>query len=261
MLIGHQEVTKALSQQLPPVSIITGPPSVGKKLIAVNAAISNNISRLDFTEVKTLTVSEAARVKLFMESKPSSKLKFALIDLDKASKAAIDDLLKTLEEPPAHARFSLISSKPVPRTLATRGFKYSVGLLNSDELCQILVNKGISHILAQKLSHLGRVDLALQAYSNIALHATAINILSAVEQNDYELFIQSCKAMDDDVAQLIVRILQESAIGKLRTTSPDSIGAFARSNVALKLLAIWSTYSTAKPKLAVRVTLESIMKG
>jgi hypothetical protein len=261
VLVGHQEVVAALSQQLPPVSIITGPPSVGKKLIATYSAMMNNVPRVDFTEVTTLTVSEAQRVKTFMETKPYHKFKFALIDLDRASKPAIDDLLKALEEPPAYARFSIISSKRVPRTLATRGFKYNVGLLNSDDLYKILVAKNISPTQARKLSTFGRVDLALQAYYNISLHSAAVNILSAVEQNDYELFCQCYKAVDDDVANLVVRILQESAVGKIRSVDPVSLGAFAKQNVALKLLATWSTFSQAKPKLAMRVTLESVMKG
>src|SRR4051812_34777986 len=128
MLLGHQGVIGALSSQLPPVSIITGPPSVGKRMIAAYAAMKNNVARIDFTEVSRLTVDEAFRVKQFMRTSPQNEYKFALINLEQASDAAMNDLLKALEEPPSYARFSLISSARLPRTLITRGHNYTVGL-------------------------------------------------------------------------------------------------------------------------------------
>ena len=261
MLVGHQGVTRALSSQLPPVSIITGPPSVGKRLIATYAAITNNVSRIDFTEVPRLTVDEASRINQFMSLAPNSDLKFALIDIDSASRAALNDLLKTLEEPPEYARFAIISSKRVPATILTRGHKYTVGLLNSDELTQILLSKGLPQNEANKVSNLGRVDLALQAYSDIAAKATALTVLQAVESNDYILFCQSFKAVDEKAAQAIIAALEESAAQRWKLFKPEYLGAFAQKNVALALLSAWSNVSSARPQLAVRAALESVMRG
>jgi DNA polymerase III delta prime subunit len=261
MLVGHEGVTKALSLRLPPVSIITGPPSVGKRLVAAHAAISNNVARVDFTEVKRLTVEEAARIKKFMVTHPMSNLKFALIDLDSATNAAMNDLLKTLEEPPEYARFSLISSKRVPPTLLTRGQKYSVGLLNSDELFEILIHKGIPENDARSLSKLGRVDLALQAYSAVAARATALNVLQSVDQNDYELFVQAFKAVDEKAASMIITFLEESAAQRWKRVDPKYLGVFKDRRAALTVLAAWSNVTSARPQLAVRTALESIMRG
>lgn len=261
MLVGHQGVTRALSSKLPPVSIITGPPSVGKRMIATYAAITNNVARIDFTEVSKLTVDEANRVKQFMSTQPISNLKFALIDLDAASDAAINDLLVTLEAPPEYARFSLISSHRLPSTLKTRGHKFTVGLLKSSELFQILKSQGLPENDAQKLSTLGRVDLALQAYSDIATRTTAINVLQAVASNDYELFVQAYKAVDEKSATMIISILEESASQAWRMFSPDYLGIFSERNAALTVLSAWSNVASARPQLAVRAALESIMRG
>lgn len=261
MLIGHQEVTKALSQQLPPVSIITGPPSVGKRLIAAHAAIVNNVNRVDFMQRKQLTIADAAEVKRFMSIRPQSHLKFALIDMDYSTSAAIDDLLTELEQPAEYARFTLISSKRLPKVLQTRAQKYTVGLLKQNELYEILVSQGIPSGEATRLSNLGRVDLAINAYRDISSRTAALNILQAVSAVDYELFCQSYKAADDTVADIIVKVLQECAAGQSKTFNVEHLGNIARKDVAMSLLSVWSQFSEAKPKLAVKTTLESIMRG
>jgi hypothetical protein len=262
MLVGHQGVIGALSSQLPPVSIITGPPSVGKRLIAAHAAMTNNISRVDFTEVGKLTVNEASRIKDFMSVSPMSNLKFALIDLDNASDAAINDLLQALEYPPKYARFSLISSKRVPHTLRTRaGHKFTVGLLKPEELFQILVSKGIKEDDASKASTLGRVDLAIAACTNSAARTTALTVLESAASNDYVLFAQAFKAVDDNTAKVIINMLEEAASQKWKLFNPNYLGPFSDRRVALAVLSSWSTVATARPKLAVRAALESIMRG
>jgi len=261
MLVGHQGVIGALSSQLPPVSIITGPPSVGKRMIATYAAIKNNIARVDFTEISHLTVEEAIRVKDFMATYPVRNLKFALINLDLATDRAMDKLLKTLEQPPTYARFSLISSNRLPATLRTRGQKYSVGLLKPDELFTILIEKGLPEEEAKRVSTLGRVDLAMDAYRNSTLQLTAINVLQAVESQDYVLFCQAYKAVDEGVASVIIDMLQESASQNWKLYSPKLLGPFADRMLALKILGMWSTVASARPQLAVRVALEALMKG
>lgn len=261
MLVGHQEVIGALSSQLPPVSIITGPPSVGKRLIAGHAAMLNKVSRVDFMEISRLTVSEATRVKNFMSTEPMQNIKFALIDVDCASNAAVNDLLKALEEPATYARFSIISSTKLPSTLRTRGYKYSVGLLKPSDLQTILISKGLPAEDASSLSALGRVDIALEHYAQAAARSSALTVLDSVLSNDYILFSQAYKAVDDKTAKVILSILQESATQRFRTYNPEYLGAFAQQNVAMAVLAAWSAVSDAKPKLAVRAALESIMKG
>ena len=261
MLVGHQGVVGALSSRLPPVSIITGPPSVGKRMIATYAAMTNDVARIDFTEVSRLTVDEASRIKRFMSTHPTSKLKFALIDLDAASTPAINDLLKALEEPPEYARFSLISSNRVPSTLLTRGHNYTVGFLNPDELLEILLAKGVPEKDALKVRHLGRVDLAMQAYSDIASRTTALTVLQSMEANDYVLFCHSFKAVDNKTAEMIITILQEAASQKWKLFAPEYLGAFARKDVAMRILGAWSKVSSARPQLAVRTALESVMRG
>lgn len=261
MLVGHQEVIGTLSSQLPPVSIITGPPSVGKRLIAAHAAMSNNIARTDFTEVSKLTVGESQRIKDFMLTKPNSKYKFALIDLDSASIPAVQDLLKTLEEPPEYARFSIISSTGLPATVRTRGYRYCVGLLNPEDLSVILRSKGVPENEALRLSHIGRVDLALKAYFDVTARTTTLNVLQAVLSGDPILFSTAYKAVDDNVVSMILIALEESAAQKWIVFNPEYLGQFSNRQVALKVLSVWSTIASARPQLSMRVALESVMRG
>lgn len=261
MLVGHKGVVGALSSQLPPVSIITGPPSVGKRMVGIYAAMAHNVARVDFTEVRNLTVDEAIRVKQFMSTSPMRNLKYALIDLDGSSNAAINDLLKSLEEPPSYARFTLISSSKLPATVLTRGHKYTVGLLNPADLESILLNQGIPADEAKRFSTLGRVDLALKAYNDVAAKATAVNVLQAVSSGDYELFCQTYRAVDEPSAKMILAALEESASQNWKLFNPAYLGVFGKSQAALKILAAWSNVSSARPQIAVRAALESILKG
>jgi DNA polymerase III delta prime subunit len=261
MIVGHQGVIGALSSQLPPVSVITGPASVGKRMIAAYAAMRNDVARIDFTEVRRLTISEASRIKDFMQTRPTRNLKFALIDLDMASTPAINDLLKTLEEPPEYARFSLISSSRLPTTVLTRAQHYTVGLLAPEDLYTILVDKGIPEADAHTLSKLGRVDLALQTYSDMSAKTTAMNVLSAVLSGDYALFCQAYKAVDEKAAKMILTALEESASQNWKVFDPKQLGPFAKRAAGIKVLGLWSPVSAARQQFAIRVALESVMKG
>lgn len=230
-------------------------------MIATYAAIKNNVARVDFTEVSKLTVDEAQRVKHFMATHPMQQYRFALIDLDGASRSAMDKLLITLENPPSYAKFALISSTRIPRTLQTRANKFTVGLLDPEDLLTILISKGIPPKDAGKLCKLGRVDLALNAYSDISAKYTATNVFQAAEAGDYILFMQAYKAVDTKAAMMILAALEESAAQQWKIFDSKQLGAFSRKEVALKLLATWSTVADARPQLAMRVVLESVMRG
>ncbi len=261
MLLGHEGVVEAISSQLPSVSIISGPPSVGKRLIASYAAIKNNVDRIDFIEVKRLTVDEAKRVQEFVSTAPLKKLKFVLIDLDHSSTEATHKLLKVLENPPEYSRFSLITSQAVPKPLLTRSQKYSVGLLNPEQLKRILVSKGIPEAEASGLSVLGRVDFAMNTYLDSASKNSALNVLQAVESGDYVLFLQAYKAIDDKAVKVILEILQESASQTWKVHSLHGLNVFSKKEIALKVLNLWSSVNNARPTLAMKVTLESLLKG
>lgn len=261
MLVGHQEVTEALSLELPPVSIITGPPSVGKRLIAAYSAIKHDVARVDFIQISRLTTQEVLKLKEFMSVTPYNRLRFALIDMDYSSKAAKDDLLNILEGPAIYARFSLISSNKLPMTLSTRGQKFNVGLLKPCDLAKVLESKGIAKSQIAKVDKLGRVDLALKACADISSRSTALNVLQAVEARDLDLFVQSYKAVDETSAKLVVSMLQEAAVGQFKLINPEYLGKFAERNTAMHFLNAWSKFSDARPSISVRVALESMMKG
>jgi hypothetical protein len=123
----------------------------------------------------------------------------------------------------------------------------------------ILVEQGMSTKDAAKVCQLGRVDLALQAHKNISSKGIVVNVLQAVESQDYVLFIQAYKAVDDTVAQLLLTALEESAAQSWKIFDPRYLGVFAKRDVALKLLQGWSMLSSARLSLAMKTTLESVI--
>jgi hypothetical protein len=60
---------------------------------------------------------------------------------------------------------------------------------------------------------------------------------------------------------MIIAAWEESAAQSWKLFDPALLGVFAKRNVALKLLAAWSTMADARPQLAVRAVLESVMRG
>lgn len=261
MLEGHQEVATILSQSLPPVTLIKGPASVGKKLLAVQAVIQNNIARIDFLDIPKLHVEEVKKIKQFMSTQPYKNYKACIIDLDNASSAATNDLLKLVEEPPGYSKFVFISSQRVPRTLQTRAHNFTVGLLSKDSMLKILTSQGLSLSEAQKVCALGQVQPAIQAHKHSTTTSNILTVLQAVEENDYLLFVQAFKAIDDEAALLILELLKESATQRWKQYSPQYLGAFAKRQVAIAILTKWSAVASAKPSLAIRTALESVMRG
>lgn len=261
MLVGHTDVVSRLSESFPAVSLIQGPSSVGKRLIAAKAAMANSVDRIDFLPVSRLTVDESARIKNFMKTYPSGPLKVASIDIDGATCSAMDKLLVLLENPAPYSRYVLTSSAPVPRTLQTRSEKFFVGYLSEQELTEILLSRGIPQSELSNLVGLGSVQAALQAHSTMPSFYAALNILQAVESQDHILLMQAYKGIDDACARMILTALQESASQRWRLFKPQQLGVFAKRQIATKVLGAWTVVSDARLSLSIRVLLESLMRG
>lgn len=261
MLVGHKKVVESLDRYVPSVFLLSGPPSVGKRLIALSAAKSKGVASVDFMQVDRLHVEDAINLRSFMTTSAMKDLRFASIDLDDASKPALDRLLLLLENPPPKTHFALLGSKAVPRTIQTRSQVFNIGLLRPTELSSILKSKGLPVNVIDKVCNFGRVDLAMQAYSDISVKAAALNVLTAVQTQDRLLLMESFKAVDDKSAFMILSALQEAAAGVWTMFTPEQLGPIAQKGVALKLLAAWSSMASARPQLAVRVVFESILRG
>lgn len=169
-VVGHEKKISALknlissSDRLPQNLLFSGPPSVGKKLVALGWAQAllctseaspcggcpscrkvslKSHPDLHFweTEDSTLKIEDARTVQKFMTLRPfESKRKVVLIDdCEKLTVQAANSLLKTLEEPPAHCHFILVTSRPesLLPTVLSRVQNLKFGGLSLAEISQI----------------------------------------------------------------------------------------------------------------------------
>lgn len=163
-LVGHQRQLGWLTRELPQVTLITGPASVGKRKLAHEIlAARGGVS----TEVTELTADEARRVTREAGIAPFGPRKNILIRLDKSSETAQNILLKTLEEPAPTARFLLLASEPLLPTIVSRCHRIRVGLLTDDEVFLVLTGLGVSEADARAYAPWGngQVAPALEAVS------------------------------------------------------------------------------------------------
>src|SRR5690554_6429923 len=102
VLVGHQRQVDELRASSEPAVLVTGPSGVGKWLAVSEVARSLSRSVMEIREGGVTAVREAVD---WLRVRPvADRVKVVLIDFDRLSVSGQNALLKTLEEPPAHAR-------------------------------------------------------------------------------------------------------------------------------------------------------------
>lgn len=262
-VIGHGPARRMLEAHLPQVVSILGPQSVGKRTLAIYLAQFHGFAPVDSMEFQqTFTAEKARQLREFSLTAPFGEKKLALVHLDKAPEAALNDMLKLLEEPPSYMYFILISSKPTLPTVTSRSQPFYLAPLLEEELCSVLTRfNGMSVGAASKVAFLGQVNRAKEAYENVNAKATALAVLKAVEAKDVVLFKRSFKAVDDSAARMIEEALLEASEGDWRLFSASDLPVLGRRpEVARKLLEALSRTGSARRSLSARVVLEPLVR-
>lgn len=119
-------------------------------------------------------------------------------EADKMNEAAANCLLKTIEEPKGQAVFILITSRPsaLPDTIISRCMRMEFGILQQNELMEVLLQQGIEESEAVRLSYIadGSVAraLALQDEELMQLQAEAFELANrAGKMNPVEIITLS----------------------------------------------------------------------
>jgi replication-associated recombination protein RarA len=158
VIIGHEAVLAELERDLPPVTLLIGPESVGKATIArYLAACHAPPSGCAYYEKLS-----AATAREIVENAPVLRagLTVRVISLDTSTEAAQNILLKVLEEPPAHCRFILVASRVPLLTILSRSRTYRMGMLSSEQVAEVLMLNGVSKAEAGKAAARGRGQVA-----------------------------------------------------------------------------------------------------
>ncbi len=260
-VVGHQRVVDALERDLPPVTLLAGPPGVGKWTLAQHLARHHRVGPADRLDCPgPLTVDGARSITGFARQAPFGPFHLIILRLDRATDAALTALLKTLEEPPATARFLLAGSGPTLPTVASRAQVFRLGLLTAGQLTQILIGAGVRPPAAARAAARagGRADRATAA-ATTASDATAVvsRLMQAVASHDRESYHRSLRGVDEAARDALLTWLAEAATGRL-VAFEDTFG-FTDTTLLRRLAAILSATADATPRLSVRAALDPLL--
>jgi DNA polymerase III delta prime subunit len=159
-VVGHEQVRAELERELPPVTLLLGPESVGKTTLALHLADFHGLGLAYHRYYDRLSAAIAREI---VETAPIRRRSpdIRIIDLDNSTEAAQNILLKVLEEPPPHSRFILVASRVPLLTILSRARVYRLGLLTDSQVAEILrVNVTSSDLEAEQAAARGRGQVA-----------------------------------------------------------------------------------------------------
>ena len=266
---GHQKQLEQLRDGLPPVTLLRGPQSVGKWSLGLYLHEVLKLSSNDLRAVPRLSVEDARELQRFASTGPWGRHKLALVRLDGASEAALNALLKTLEEPPPTISFILVASEPTLPTVASRSVVVNMGLLSETEVERILIDKlGLSEEQARRAARCsqGQVKTALAAIQEDASRALVLSVLKAVADGDEALL----KAVittgagrvrwDETASALLDRWVVEALTGQWRIFQESESFGLPHDRALLRRMLI-RLQKTARPRLALYAALQPLVSA
>lgn len=263
MIIGHTQARELLERELPPVTLLRGPESVGKWQLGLHLLSHHGVLSVDQRTYRQLDMGAARDILAFAERAPFGTIKCVLLDTDTASQQVLNALLKLLEEPPATVKFILVSSKKLLDTITSRAAVYNLGLLSEEEVYQVLASlqtpqgkPQFGFADAHRLASLsrGQVGPALTALRYGDSKDRVIKLLSAVAARDRVAFDRALGTVHDKIWEQVEenllftwayeaitkrwRIFTEAeSFGLEKTTVPNYIIRRLRANSAPALRA------------------------
>jgi replication-associated recombination protein RarA len=262
-MIGHHTARRILERDLPPAALLHGPPSIGKWTLALHLADFHRVHPVDRWLVDhTLSIGTARLVTHFAARSARGSFKMIIIRLDDASRAGLNALLKTLEEPPPNVKFLLVSADRTLPTVASRCTVFEMGLLTIDELKEIYGRAGVPKAKAARAAEFarGQVERGYLAESADQQRLTVITLAKALTTGDRELFNAVFEHWDGRCGDYLTALLTESLTHRWHTfTENDTNGLHLDRPRLWRMTAAISRLPAARPKLGVRAALEPFL--
>lgn len=263
--IGHAATVAALTHDLPPVTLLLGPTSVGKWTLCQHLAEHHRVGMADrFLAPDGLTAATARAIVAFVATAGFGPIKLVTARLDTTTETALNILLKTLEEPPPTARFILTATTWPLATIASRAQIFRTGLLDPGEVEQILLTLGHSPTGAARAAALGCGQIAAartlvaRVDSADTARAATLTLGRALATYDTELFDRAFTTFTDTDQDMVLTWLREEITGRrVWFTAADYFG-LPRPRLLQMLFAV-SGLPHARSRLAVRAALQPFL--
>lgn len=260
-VVGHTTTRLILERDLPTVALLVGPEGTGKWTLVRHLNLHHRVAMVDRLICPSdLSIDEVRRVTEYTRRSPYGPFKLISLNLDGASRPALNALLKTLEEPPPRVKFLLTSSQPLLPTVMSRCVVYRLGLLTVAELTKVLIQQGLTAARAAQAARQGRgqVSAALAAdKSNNTARQTVLDVVRAMATTDRDLFDRAFGHWDISCNDLLATWITEALTCRPTLFSDDEFFGLNRHRERLLDIAIAVTrLPSARPKLGVRAALE-----
>lgn len=259
-VVGHATVLHALSQHLPPVTLLLGPAGIGKRMVADRVMDAHGVLPVDRIELDQLTTHDARSLCERVQVTPFGRVRGVRIRLDQATDAALNALLTVLETPPDTTRFLLLAAS-APATVRSRAQVWHCGLLTRRQSEQVLRNLGMSGsaVTASASRARGQALPAMPADDEDRAKRVVLRTLHAVLTRDRALFLDALPSWNVSTGQLLRCAVLETLTGRWRMFEPDEPGLSPHQ--AQRLLLMLNKLPLARDALALRVSLEPFLTG
>jgi hypothetical protein len=253
-VVGHEALRAELERELPPVTLLLGPQSVGKTALAEHAARYHHMSFVGYNG------PSAAQAREIVEMVPRHLFGgfSVIIGLDGTTEAAQNILLKVLEEPPPHIRFLLTASRPPLPTVTSRAVVHRVSLLSDAQVCEVL-EQLCGHNEAVRCAPLGRgrvapaLEAARSSGETARLRSGVAAALRAAQGGDLEALELTLRNWTPDHAGVLRAWAEEAATGRWLFFSDGFADGVTREQ-ARRVIRLMVRYQGARNAAAVALT-------
>lgn len=187
MIIGHSKALEVLPDPLPSVTLLLGPPGIGKSLVARDLGAKTGAQKVDLQVLSSFQVADADAMIEHHKRRPyQSPCRTTVADITNATPQAINSALKILEEPPETSRMILHSDRTPLLTVLSRSFRVQMGPLHDDEISYLLQVRGVSEADADALAQEahGSMEVAMRNSLMAESYAAVTTLCSALGARD-----------------------------------------------------------------------------
>lgn len=262
-MIGHTMARAYLERELPPSVLLYGPPSIGKWTLANHLADHHQVHALDRWLVEhNLTVSTARLITTFATRAPQGQFKLIIARLDDATRAGLNAMLKTLEEPTPTVKFIFTAHGKPLATIASRCTVFELGTLSPPELEHLYRSRGMPGTKARRAAVFARgsVTRGYDAEQADAHRAQVLTLVRALTTGDRDQFHAVFNGWDGRSSELLHALFTEALTGRWSTfKEADAAGLNHDRRRLWHMVIACMRVRDVRPRLGVRAALEPFL--